>query len=73
LKKLPHARGQAANKAKGKGSGSGAERQQFQDAFEMSDDNVVMLETPMPHLHSRHYVAETPFEGIVALLFLVLV
>jgi len=71
LRKPLRARGQAASKAKGKGEG--AEQLQFGDAFNMSDDNVVMLETPMPCVHSRHYMAETPVEGIVALLFLVLV
>ena len=52
--------------------GEDAERWHFQDAFEMSDDNVVMPETPMPRMHSRLYVADTPLDGIVALLFLVL-
>ena len=52
--------------------GEDAERRHFQDAFEMSDDNVVMPETPMPRMHSRLYVADTPLDGIVALLFLVL-
>ena len=52
--------------------GEDAERQHLQDAFKMSDDTMVMLETPMPHMHSRLYVADTPLDSIVALLFLVL-
>ena len=36
----------------------------------MSDDNVVMPETPIPHVHSRYYVVETPGEGNLTLLFL---
>ena len=73
MRKPLKARGQATSKAKGKGKGKDAEQGQSEDDWETSDHNVVMQETPMPHVHSRYDVVETPFEGIVVLLFLVLV
>ena len=69
LRRSLKVRGPDASKAKGKGKGKHG-RQQSEDGF---DDYVAMPETLMPHVRSRYHVAETPVEGIVALLFLVLV
>jgi len=37
--------------------------------FGMSDDDVVLPETPMPHVHSRYHVIEDPGKGNVTQLF----
>lgn len=52
---------------KAKGKGKGTQQQQSEDDSEMSDDGVIIQETPIPHGYSRYHSIETPGEGNVAL------